>query len=159
MDNLKPHRARETDPELEYEELGKNLRYYSALRLGQLTVFFLVTWGLLFFLYGDPAPVSVPKQVLLKILGMMAAIAFFLMEENASDAWIQFRRRAVQLEERLGFQQYGGEPDKQLYAGFPYNRMPPGMRDLLSRRFTAQRAIRWMFRLVILFWIFSMIRP
>jgi len=158
-ENLENNRILESGHILEYEELGKNLRYYSSFRLAQFTIFAFLTGGLLFFLYGNPTPFSIPKQIILKLLGMMIAIAFFLMEERASDCWNQFRQRAIELEGIFGFRQYRGEPEKLLYNSFPYNKMSLRMRNLLSTRFTVNRATRWIYRLVIIFWIFTMVSP
>lgn len=146
------------DPVEEYREIGKNLRYYYSLRLVHLALFMLITAGLIVLVFGLNASMSLPKQILLKILGMLTAIAFFLMEERASDLWALYRARAEELEKVLGFNQYSRASDAQLMESFPYNKMSPGVREVLVHRFTVVRTIRWMFRVTILFWLFAMIR-
>lgn len=95
-----------SDPKDEYKDLSDNMRHYGNMRFVQLTLFIALTAGLLKAIFTfDPALASLVKFVL-KIGGVITAVVFLIMEERAADYWHHFRRRAVELEKQIGFQQY-----------------------------------------------------
>jgi hypothetical protein len=132
----RPRKAEREDLRVEYEQLGENMRHYANVRFAQLTLFFLLTSGLIALSYkpGSQDQASKSDHVhgsqagalqsafaehdsgstngtrTLCFLGALSALAFLLMEERASDWWHHFQERAHQIEERLGMRQFHTTP-------------------------------------------------
>jgi len=100
------------DPREEYRELNANMRYYANLRFAQLTIFVALTGSLIAALFTKDISVSPLAQFLLKVAGGYIAAMFWIMEERAADYWHHYRKRAVELEDLLGYRQHKDRPRK-----------------------------------------------
>lgn len=74
----------------------------------------------------------------LKLFGLIATLAFFIMEERTALFWRSFRVRAVQLERLLGFRQYTDQPPRR-------------------KLITAHNATRLLYIAAAAFWIIALI--
>ncbi len=63
-----------------FEELFSSLRHYSSLRVRQLTVYVAVNGGFLFALFRQDAAVAGEYVAVLTSLGVLASVAFALLE-------------------------------------------------------------------------------
>jgi|GEM_PF-2282934 len=125
-------------PHDEYRDVSENLRSYNLLLFGQMVLFFAVFAGLLVIAYDKYPPKSPLLQTGLRIGGIVATAAFWIMQERATAYWQAFRRRARVLEEQLGYAQYSQGPP--------------------HRAFNAANAGRVLFILALAFWIVALIR-
>jgi len=125
------------EPGDEYTDVSANMRQYGNMRFAQLTLFLVLNAALLTITFTSVPPLSPTTTFMLKIGGVVAVIAFWVMEERAADYWHHFCRRAVELEKELDYQQYTNRP----------------ARDLIS----ATNAVRLLYAAVLLFWVMSFI--
>jgi len=125
------------DPKDEYKEVSANMRQYGNMRFAQLTLFIAMTGGLLAALFTSNPPLSSLARFLLKIGGLIITVVFWIMEERAVDYWYHFRRRAVDLEKQLGYQQYLTGPERSIV--------------------TATNAVRVLYLFMFLFWVVTLI--
>ena len=125
------------DPKEEYKDLSENMRHYANMRFAQLTIFVALTGGLIAVLFNKDSLPSLPTKNVLKVVGIFIAVMFWIMEERAADYWHHFRKRAVELEDLLGYRQYKGRPTRRLL--------------------TATNASRAIYGGVIVFWIIALI--
>ena len=124
------------DPRDEYKDLSDNMRHYGNMRFAQLTLFGALTAGLLTVVFTtDPRPSDLVRR-LLKACGVVTAVVFWVMEERAGDYWHHYRRRAVKLEEQLGYQQYTTRPTRWLA--------------------NATNAVRMLYAFIFLFWVMTL---
>ena len=94
----------------EYKDLSDNMRHYGNMRFAQLTLYFALTAGLVTVVFTLNPPLGPGLRRGLMLVGAVASAAFGVMEERAADYWHHFRRRAVKLEESLGYKQYTDRP-------------------------------------------------
>jgi hypothetical protein len=125
------------DPKDEYRDLSDNMRQYGNLRFAQLTLFIASTAALLNATLTPGLPFTTELRFLLKIGGVITAIVFWVMEERAADYWHHFRRRAVELEKQLGYQQYTTRPARTFI--------------------TATNAARLFYASLLVFWVITII--
>lgn len=125
------------DPKEEYKDLSDNMRHYANMRFAQLTIFVALTGGLIIVLFSKDAPDSPLAKAILKVAGIFIAAMFWIMEERAADYWHHFRKRAVELEDLLGYRQYKDRPTRRLL--------------------TATDASRAIYAGAIVFWIIALI--
>ena len=95
----------------EYKDLSENMRDYGNRRFALMTLFIALTAGLLSIDFAQDPPLSSQVRCALKLVGSITSIVFWIMEERAADYWHHFRRRAVELEEVLGYKQYQERPE------------------------------------------------
>ncbi len=125
------------NPLEEYKDLSANMRQYASMRFAQLTLFIAMTAGLFNLLFGSNSTISGLPRDIFKSVGILIAIAFWVMEERAADYWHHFRRRAVELESELGYRQYTTRP----------------VRNFIS----ATNAVRLLYGVVVIFWLISLL--
>jgi len=94
----------------EYKECNNNLRHYGNMRFAEITVFFAVNAGLLSRVYNDQRLASPAFEYLISAVGVFFCILFGVMNRRRVSLWVTHYRRAVQLEEVLGFQQHRLRP-------------------------------------------------
>lgn len=122
----------------EYLDVSRNMRLYINMRFAQLTLFVAITAALLKPLLQE-TPMSQHLCIILKIGGVIATIAFLIMEERAADFFHYFKNKAMAIEKVLGFSQY---------------------RDRPQRRFiSATNAVRAIFASLITFWCLWLLYP
>jgi len=121
----------------EYLDASTNVRHHGTLRFAQLTLFVAITGGLLNGFFAQNTPGRHGKLVL-ELLGLVAALAFFIIEVRTARYWLHYRSRAEYLEARLGYEQY--------------STLPKGKWKL-----TAQNATRALYLVTILFWIAALV--
>ena len=84
-----------------YQDSGRNMRLYADLRFKQLSLFFILT-GAIFITFQkfkiDLVPSSITK-IATSIIGIIAAIIFWIMEERAADYYWEIRNFATSLED------------------------------------------------------------
>jgi hypothetical protein len=100
----------------EYKDLSDNMRHYANMRFAQLTLYSALTAGLVTVVFTIDPPLDDNLRLVLKIVGAIAAAAFGVMEERAADYWHHFLRRAIKLEEQLGYQQYVDRPAAKVFS-------------------------------------------
>jgi len=126
-----------SDPKDEYKDISANMRQYENMRFAQLTLFIALTAGLLTVLFTSNPPLSSLVMFVLKIGGLIVTVVFGIMEERAADYWHHFRRRAVELEKQLGYQQYSTRPARAVIS--------------------ATNAVRVLYFFMFLFWVITLI--
>ncbi len=104
------------DPGEEYKDLSDNMRHYANIRFAQLTLYFALTGALVTAVYTVDPPLGDNLRLVLKLVGVLASGAFGVMEERAADYWHHFRRRAVEIEEHLGYRQYTARPAARVFS-------------------------------------------
>jgi dipeptide/tripeptide permease len=102
--------------EKEYFDTSANMRQYANMRFAQLTLTVAATGALIATLAGHDKPVSDDLATVLKTVGVIVALVFWVMEERAADYWHHFANRAVSLEQVLGFEQYSRRPVQKLFT-------------------------------------------
>jgi hypothetical protein len=109
---MKPESDREAQEHYrdEYKEASSNLRHYSTLRFAVFTVFLAVQAGLI----GFGLNASAVRSIVVKIAGLIAAFIFWMYTERINAYRRLFLRRASELENRLGFEQYVALPKPML---------------------------------------------
>ena len=119
----------------EYDSLCENMRWYSSIRLAQLTLFLAANGAFL----GYFAAIDQQSDLFSNLIrgsALISVMCFWLMEERASHYWRHFRSRAIYLETELGYCQFCNAP------------RPWG-------RFNTTHLLRLFFVTVLLFWISS----
>lgn len=125
--------------QVEYQDVSENLRHYGNMRFAQMTLFLAITAGFGSVIIND---LKTPCQWLRTIVGVggaVAAVIFWVLEERAADYWHHFRRRAVQLEDILGYAQYKERPGRSYV--------------------TATNAVRVFYAIILLFWVWFTVEP
>lgn len=89
----------------EYKGACSNMRTYINMRFAQLTIFLAIT-GLLINEYVKDVSTASPLKTAFQIGGLIVGLIFWLMEERSSDFFHHYRKRAIELEVPLGFEQY-----------------------------------------------------
>lgn len=84
------------------EQTCELLRHHSALRLRQLTVFVAVNGGLLLVLFRFGGSFSGWQLAAAAAIGLMAALAFAMLEVRLNFYLDHYRRVALSYEERFG---------------------------------------------------------
>lgn len=97
----------------EYNDVSRNIRHYSNLRFIQFILYILCTAGLITFLLLQLSSGNW-LRLCLKIIGIVISVFFGLMEKQAADIVQYLFRRAVEIEELLGFKQYTNYPAGRL---------------------------------------------
>jgi len=100
---------------VEYREVNSNMRHCGKLRFTQLILYFAFSAGLIFTVFMMSPPLGDDVRLTFKILGVIGAGAFGVMEERAGDYWHHLRRRAVQIEEILGYRQFSERPTANMF--------------------------------------------
>ena len=129
----------------EYKEVGHNIRLFSNMRFAQLTLFLALTAGLLTVTFGLNPPLEGLYQLILKLFGLFVTYFFWIMEERSSYFWKYYMDRAQFLEIQLGYFQYIGRNPKVIYE----DKIP-------KLKFNATNAVRALFFVIELFWIFTL---
>lgn len=119
---------------LEYTTLLENMRHYHNHRFKQLTLWSAITAVLATTAYGKNA-ISEMFLVIVKLLGIVVSLSFYIMDLRVVDHWRHFYRRAIQLESFFGFEQFATRPKRRLLS--------------------STNATRFLYLFVILFWICS----
>ena len=104
------------DPKAEYKDLSDNMRHYANMRFAQMTLYFALTAGLVTVVFTANPAQPPGLRLALKIIGVVAAVAFGVMEERAATYWHHFRKRASDLEAVLGYKQYMSRPAAKLFT-------------------------------------------
>jgi hypothetical protein len=96
----------------EYRDVSNNVRMYALMRNGQLAILALLTsaFAVGYALAGDPN--ATLYRAVIAAVGLIANVAFFVMEERAADHWLYYRMRGIALEKALGFEQYTLRPTR-----------------------------------------------
>jgi len=123
----------------EYVDVSDNLRHYGNMRFAQMTLFVAITAGLGSAVINDLKASCQWLRAIVGVGGAIATVIFWVLEERAADYWHHYIRRALQLEETLGYAQYKGRP-AQSYV-------------------TATNAVRVFYAVVLLFWIWFTVLP
>jgi hypothetical protein len=94
----------------EYSEVNHNHRHYSSLRFAALTLYFIVSGGLLYFSYGGGTKLSSLSWwdliARIKILALLLTAAFFAFDIVCELTMRELRKVARELEDALGFRQF-----------------------------------------------------
>jgi len=125
----------------EYVDLSANMRHYANMRFAQLSIFVALTAALVNAIFEKGGRFSFGANTAVKIGGLIIVLVFWAMEESAADYWNHFRKRAIVLEDTLGYQQYKDRPTHRL------------------RGFTATNAVRFLFLVVSAFWVIMLLHP
>ncbi len=103
---------------IHFEQTCELLRHHSTLRLRQLTVFVAVNGGLLLVLFRFGGNLSGWQLAAAAAIGLMAALAFAILEVRLNFYLDHYRRVALSYEERFGL---------------THNLFPPELRGRLFR--------------------------
>lgn len=121
------------DPKDEYFDISENLRHWAQIRFAQMTLFVAITAGILAVLFYDSSAVSNPGRAVFKIGGLIVTGIFSLLDQRAIVYWRYLKRRAIELEEILDFQQY--------------TKLPSAV------YFNSANAVRVLYLVIFLFWV------
>lgn len=105
-------------PKDEYLDLSANLRHYMSLRFAQLTVYLTITGVLLNLLFTRREEMGALLPIALKSGGLLVTILFWIHQERTTAYWNHFMRRAVELEQGLGYAQYSARPPAGWLSSF-----------------------------------------
>jgi hypothetical protein len=97
-------------PKDEYMDASSNVRHWSTLRFAQLTIYIALMGGLLNLIFGKSGSLSSQAGILIKVAGLLLTLLFWNLQERTMLFWYNFVRRAAELEETLGFNQYKSRP-------------------------------------------------
>ena len=88
----------------EYTALCENMRVYGN-RIYAVLTFFLTSNGFLFskLCFGQDKPC---QNAMLAATGSLLTVLFFMIGERSADFYHHYRKRAIELEARLGFRQF-----------------------------------------------------
>ena len=89
----------------EYKLLGEDLRHYGVLRLYRFTLLLGTTGAMVTALASENVRQHVMPFMLLKIGGLVVAIAFAIMDYRSGEQWMRIARRANVLALQLGFEE------------------------------------------------------
>lgn len=126
----------EGNPKDEYLDVSSNIRHWNTLRFAELTIYIALTGGLLSAIIGKSPPLPQAVSAPAKVVGLLVTVLFLVLQERTMLYWYNFVRRAAELEEELGFQQYSTRPRAGLMTG--------------------RNAMRLFFLIMILFWAVSL---
>ncbi len=101
------------EPIEEYKIASENLRWYSNIRFAQLTLFFAITALIANNVLVNQTLSSMFGN-LIKMAGVFACALFFYLELRADNYWSHFIKRAVELEQTLGYKLYKERPIRKL---------------------------------------------
>jgi hypothetical protein len=118
----------------EYFDLSENLRHWGNLRFHSLTVFIAVMGGLFALLSQSGLIISSIMLIVLKFMGVVIVIIFWIMDERIFLYWSSGIERIRLLEKELDFRQFSNFP----HRGF----------------ITSRNAVRLLFMVFCVFWIF-----
>lgn len=119
----------------EYLDVSSNLRHWNTLRFAELTIYIAVMGAMMNFAFGNAADYTESFSLVVKTAGILISLLFWILQERTMMWWYSFVKRAAELEEILGFEQY--------------RRRPQG------HRITGRIAIRLFFFLIMIFWLIS----
>ena len=125
------------EPKDEYLDASNNMRQFGNIRFAQLTLFFGLTAGIMAILFQNTSVLPFARTAL-KVGGLAITLLFWVMDQRAMDYWNHFRKRAIELEDVLGFKQYRASP--------------------AIKRLNTTNAVRARFLLLAAFWIIALIR-
>lgn len=100
---MEPPIASEGSPLDEYKLLGEDLRHYGILRLYRFTLLLGTTGAMVTALASENVREHVMPFLLLKIGGLVVAVAFAIMDYRSGEQWMRLARRANVLAQALGF--------------------------------------------------------
>ncbi|MBC8504228.1 MAG: hypothetical protein H8D34_05185 [Chloroflexi bacterium] len=103
------------DPKDEYLDLCETMRHFGNIRFAQMTLYLAITAGIVTTLFQSDT-ISHLARISLKIGGIIVTILFWLMDARAMDYWNHFRRRAIQLEKTLNFEQWSKSPADKFFS-------------------------------------------
>jgi len=121
----------------EYLDASSNMRHYGNMRFAELTLFTLLTAGLLAIFVSATNPYKLPMDIPLRLSGLILSLVFLVLQERSSKQFEHYLQRAKALEKSLGYRQHLRCP-------------PPG---LFGYRFlTTQNAARTLYLSAAAFW-------
>ncbi|MBU2503533.1 MAG: hypothetical protein KJ879_00565 [Nanoarchaeota archaeon] len=123
----------------EYIHINEIIRHYHNQRFAQLTLWLAITAVLLSVLFGKTYNVTPIAAISLKLIGIIASIVFWVMDQRMVDHWRYFWQRAKQLESDLGFQMWQYRPKRTLLG--------------------STNATRLLYGAVTVFWLFTLFFP
>jgi hypothetical protein len=89
----------------EYKHLGDDLRHYGILRLYRLMLLLGTTGAMVTALASENVRAHPTLLTLLKIGGLIVALAFAIMDYRSGEQWLRLQRRANALAATLGFEE------------------------------------------------------
>jgi hypothetical protein len=104
----------ENDQKDEYLDVCENIRHWENMRFAQLTLILAATAGLLSALLQAGASLVPAVRFFLKLIGLGSVVIFWVMDERVVQYWKSYRRRAIELESELGFQQHSKTPPRRV---------------------------------------------
>jgi hypothetical protein len=127
------------NPKQEYKDVSDNVRHCANMRFAQTTIFIAITGGLFFLLFGNQSGLKPAAQTFFKWAGILVTFLFWVMEERAIEHWAYYCKRAISLENILGYEQYKNRPARKW--------------------FTARNAARGLYCGTMLMWLATFIWP
>jgi len=82
----------------EWKEVRTSLRYFGNKRFAQLTVFIAASGLMISAFLGEYDPQSL---IMLRIMGMILSILFFILEISSVRYWKTFVRRGEEIEDQI----------------------------------------------------------
>jgi len=125
----------------EYKELGANIRHCGTVHFAQVTVFVVITAGLLAVVFNTGLNLSGAVIKLLEWAGFFVGIAFALILESPIYLWDHYINRAREIEKDLGYKQYTDLVEKKTFKVWAR----PG-----------RLGVRFLYSGVIVFWIITL---
>ena len=98
----------------EYLDLTENMRHWNTIRFGQMTVFIALMAGILSSLYQGSFVFPDFVRLALKVGGLIFTVIFWSLDYREVLYFRHFRRRAIELEEILGFRQFSKSPSTKV---------------------------------------------
>ncbi len=108
------------DRSLEYSTCVDFCKYSGGAQFAQLSVFFVLMSGLLYFTFGEKTP-NEPLLTYFKAGGAVLAFCLWVVEESHAYLASNFFHRAQDLEEELGFKAFSQLPKRLPYWYGPTN--------------------------------------
>src|SRR3982750_4837427 len=102
-----------SDKTEEYTQLNEAIRHYHNQRFAQLTLWLAITGGLFSVLFGQSYKASLIGTLALKLIGIIASVAFWLMDQRMVDHWRYFWKRLQDIEPELGFRMWLDRPKRK----------------------------------------------
>jgi hypothetical protein len=100
----------------EFIQLNENLRNYHRHRFLQLTLWFAITAGLISDLFSNSYEISFTVKTMLKLIGIITSVMFFVMDLRMVDHWRHFWERLKDIEPSLGFRMWTDRPKRKLLS-------------------------------------------
>ena len=88
----------------EYKHLGEDLRHYGILRLARLTLLLGTTGAMITALATETVRANPVLFALLKVGGLVVALAFAVMDYRSGEQWLRLQQRSNVLAQALGFE-------------------------------------------------------